>query len=104
MQSLPLSLRERALHAVADLAAPGAHVVVICRGRDDDEPPTGPPWPLSRRDLRALPDAGLREVSFEDWREPPTPGREPSTVRRFTSILQCGPPAQASPVVSVLDR
>lgn len=102
VQSLPLPLRERALHGVADLAAPGGRVVVICRGRDDDEPPAGPPWPLSRRDLRALAAAGLREVSFEDWREPPTPGREPSTVRRFTSILRCVPPPQTSPAASVL--
>jgi hypothetical protein len=88
VQSLPLALRERALHAVADLAAPGARVVVICRGRGDDEPPSGPPWPLSRRDLSALSAAGLRELSFEDWREPPTPGREPSTVRRFTATYE----------------
>lgn len=88
IQALPLALREPAIRAVADLVAPGGRVLIVCRGRDDDEPAAGPPWPLSRRDLQAFVAAGLREVSFEDWREPPAPGREPSTVRRFTAVYE----------------
>ncbi len=87
IQSLPLALRERAIAAVSDLVKPGGRAFVVCRGRDDDAPPSGPPWPLSRRELAAFGAAGLREASFEDWHEPPT-HKDAATVHRFTMVYE----------------
>ncbi len=92
IQALPLATRPRAIAAVADLVAPGGGALVVCRGRDDDAPAVGPPWALSRQDLAAFCAAGLREASFDDWREPPSPVTgEPSTVRRFTAVFERPP-------------
>ena len=66
IQSLPGDLRRRAIEAIANLVAPGGKLLVICRGRDDDEVCDGPPWPLSRAELAAFEGLGLREVAFED--------------------------------------
>lgn len=85
VQPLPMSMRERALEAVARLVAPGGQLLLISRGREIDEDVDGPPpWPLTHGDLRHLADAGgLRMASFEDYlddEEPP--------VRRFRAVYQ----------------
>ncbi|MCO5168658.1 MAG: class I SAM-dependent methyltransferase [Planctomycetes bacterium] len=69
LQALPAAIRPQAARGVADLVAPGGRAVVVCRGRDDvghPEDVSGPPWPLSRRDLAPLLEAGLREVALDD--------------------------------------
>lgn len=66
VQALPLELRERALDAVASFVAPAGRLYLLARGRDDDAPPGDVPWPLSRRELARLRDAGLLERDFVD--------------------------------------
>lgn len=67
IQALTGDLRRRALTAIASLARPGGHVLVICRSRPEDEPPQGPPWPLARSELAGFTAAGLEERSFTEF-------------------------------------
>jgi len=79
IQAMPLELRQRALRQVADFVAPGGRLLIICRARDDSDPPGNLPYPLTRRELDLLWHVGLKQVSFEDYlddaRDPP--------IRRF---------------------
>ena len=67
LQPLPEAVRGTAIAAVASLAAPGGTILVVSRGREDDEAPAGPPWPLSHAELRGFERAGLLLDSFEDY-------------------------------------
>lgn len=78
LQSLPAEVRPDAIDAVARLVAPGGTLVVVCRAREAEEPATGPPWHLTREELRAFELAGLEQQSFVDYID----GEEPS-IRRF---------------------
>ena len=66
IQPLPIDLRPVVLDRVASLVAPGGELVVVARGRDDDEEPEQLPWPLSRGDLGRFLENGLEQVSFEE--------------------------------------
>lgn len=72
VQSLPPAQHRSAISAIAATARSGGQVLVRCLARDDAEPATSRPWPLSRTELRAYVDAGLRELVVRD--EPPGPG------------------------------
>jgi SAM-dependent methyltransferase len=86
IQALPRSLRAKAVEAVANLVRPGGgELLVICRGREDDEDEGSLPWPLSRAEIGMFESAhGLRRVSFENYfddeRDPP--------VRRFRALFR----------------
>lgn len=65
IQPLPLDMRPRVIDAIAGFVAPGGELVVVTKGRDDDEEPTELPWPVSRRDLSRLRANGMVEQQFE---------------------------------------
>lgn len=65
IQPLPIEMRERTIDAIAEFVAPGGELVVVTRGREDDEEPEKLPWPLSRKDLSRFEHNGLTEISFE---------------------------------------
>ncbi len=65
LQSLPLDIRAGAFAPLASFLKPGGRMLVICRARGDDEPPCGPPWPLSEAELNGLADAGLVRLALE---------------------------------------
>ena len=65
IQPLPMEMRERTIDAVASLVAPGGELVVVTRGRGDDEEVVKVPWPLSRKDLSRFEANGLVQESFE---------------------------------------
>ncbi|WP_163506148.1 class I SAM-dependent methyltransferase [Fodinicola acaciae] len=69
VQSMPLSLRDKAIAGVRSLVAPGGTLLVIAAGREDGEPLDGPPWPLTRAELDAF-AVGLSPVRIEEIREP----------------------------------
>lgn len=75
LQAMPLEMREQAVAAVARL---GREVIIICRGRDESDPPGQLPWPLTRQEMEPLQRGGLALVSFEDFDDPFDPGK-----RRF---------------------
>lgn len=66
IQPLPMELRPKVIDAVADFVAPGGTLVVVTRGREDDEQPQQLPWPLSRRDLGRFEEKGLRQTDFTE--------------------------------------
>lgn len=83
LQVLPGPVRAEALGILAGLVAPLGRLLVLCRGRDPEQPEGELPWPLSRRELDVLGARGLVEERFEsflDHEEPP--------VRRFRALYR----------------
>ena len=64
IQPLPLDMRPRVIDSIAAFAADGGQLLVVTRGREDDEVPVEVPWALSRRDLDQFEINGLRQVGF----------------------------------------
>ena len=76
IQPLPIEMRPQVLDSIASFVAPGGTLIVVTRGRDDDQEPEEMPWPVSRRDLSRFEENGLRqtgvvEMPAEDPDEPP---------------------------------
>jgi SAM-dependent methyltransferase len=82
LQSLPTQERANVAAAIAGTARGGVLVWVRCLARDDAEPVTTRPWPVSRSELNAFGDAGLRQLEFRG--EPATGGRG----RSFTVLYR----------------
>jgi SAM-dependent methyltransferase len=73
-QSLPDALRPRAIANVAAMVRPGGTLLVVAAVRDDDDPDdTGPPWPLTRREIDSYADGGLAPVRIEAFADPDQP-------------------------------
>jgi SAM-dependent methyltransferase len=72
LQVLPPELRPVAARAIAATLARGATLLVIARGRDEDEDRGAMPWPLTPAELRGL-FTGLELVAFEDFRDDEDP-------------------------------
>ncbi|HLM00669.1 MAG TPA: class I SAM-dependent methyltransferase, partial [Pyrinomonadaceae bacterium] len=51
IQPLPLEMREKVIDSIANFVAENGKLLVVTRGREDDEQPTELPWALSRKDL-----------------------------------------------------
>ena len=66
LQTMRAEMRARAMASLAALLAPGGRLLVICRGREPEEPLDELPWPLTRADLAAFDGLGLVEASFDD--------------------------------------
>ncbi|GCE07252.1 class I SAM-dependent methyltransferase [Dictyobacter aurantiacus] len=69
IQSMPPSMHADAMAAIAACVAPGGTLLIICFGRQPDEPTDGPPWPLTREELERFRHLGLQEVRFEEHME-----------------------------------
>jgi ubiquinone/menaquinone biosynthesis C-methylase UbiE len=82
LQVLPPELRPQAIRGVAGFAKKGGRILLIARGRDEDEPEGQMPWPLMRRELDEFVRLGLREESFEDYFDQESP-----PVRRFRAMF-----------------
>jgi hypothetical protein len=67
---LPVSLRARAVAAVASLVAPGGRLLVVENVRADDAPVSErPPWAFSRAEIASFADHGLAAVAVEQSAE-----------------------------------
>ena len=78
IQPLPIEIRPKVIDAIANFVAPNGKIVVVTRGREDDEIPPELPWALSKKDLSQFEKNGLQQTHFEEmWddEEPP--------IRRF---------------------
>lgn len=64
IQPLPLEIRPKVIDAIAAFVAENGKLVVVTRGREDDEEPVEMPWPLSRRDLIRFEQNGLKQADF----------------------------------------
>ncbi|MEO8274485.1 MAG: class I SAM-dependent methyltransferase [Chloroflexota bacterium] len=64
IQPLPLDMRPSVIDAIAAFVAEDGRLVVVTRGREDDEEPVDLPWALSRRDLARFSQNGLTQVEL----------------------------------------
>ncbi|HBE82027.1 MAG TPA: SAM-dependent methyltransferase [Blastocatellia bacterium] len=78
IQPLPLEMRARTIDSIAAFVAPFGELVVVTRGREDDEEPNELPWPMSRAELGRFADNGLRQISFDVM-----PGDDETPEQRF---------------------
>ncbi len=65
IQPLPIEMRPQVIDAVAGFVAPDGTLVVVTRGREDDDQTEDLPWPVSRRDLSRFAENGLTETDFQ---------------------------------------
>jgi SAM-dependent methyltransferase len=78
IQPLPLDMREKTIDAISNFVADAGKLVVVTRGREDDEIPLELPWALSRKDLSRFETNGLKQIHFEEM-----PGDEETPAVRF---------------------
>ncbi len=71
LQAMPAEFRAGAVEKLRELTR---EILIICRGRDEQDPPGELPYPLTRGDLAPFGEA----ASFEDFDDPFDPGK-----RRF---------------------
>ena len=83
IQPLPLGMRPQTIDAIARFVAPKGKLVVVTRGREDDEEPLELPWALSRRDLSQFERNDLKQIHFEEML-----GDEDESVKRFVVEYQ----------------
>jgi SAM-dependent methyltransferase len=78
IQPLPLELRPKVIDSIAGFVKKDGKLVVVTRGRENDEVPPELPWALSKKDLLQFEANGLKQIHFEEmWDEEEPP------VRRF---------------------
>jgi len=84
LQVLPPDARALAVQSLRKLVAPGGRLLVIARGREEDEPEGAMPWPLTLREVRDIGDDTLSLVDLEDFfdQEEPPVRRLRATFRR----------------------
>lgn len=83
LQVLPKHLRRQAIKRISDFVRERGYLLVITRGREEQDSEGQMPWPLVRGELDGLADFGLRTISFEDYVDFESP-----PVRRFRAFYQ----------------
>ena len=77
IQPLPLEMRSKVIDQIANFVRfPGGKLLVVTRGREDDEQPTELPWALARKDLSRFEANNLKPIHFEEMlgdEDPPIP-------------------------------
>jgi len=64
IQPLPMDMRDRVVDSIANFVGEGGSLVVVTRGREDDQEPDELPWPMSRRELARFEHSGLTQTDF----------------------------------------
>lgn len=78
IQPLPMDMRAAVIDAITNFVKYQGQLIVVTRGREDDEIPTELPWALSRKDLSRFEENGFRQIGFEEM-----PGDEEPPIPRF---------------------
>lgn len=76
IQPLPMEMRERVIDSIAAFVAAGGELIIVTRGREDNEEPVELPWPLSRKDLSRFEAHGMAQTDFrimDGDEDPPIP-------------------------------
>ncbi len=83
LQVLPAQLRPHAFAQLARCVADKGELLIVCRGREEDDEVNDVPWPLAPSEFSILEDAGLKRVAWEDFNDGETP-----PVRRFRALYR----------------
>lgn len=83
LQVLPEDLQKKAQQQLAQWLKPGGTLLVICRGRDENDDTGQMPWPLTKHNLDHFKTLGLSEIEFNDLVDSEDP-----PVRRFVATYQ----------------
>lgn len=83
IQPLPLEMRSQVIDAIANFVRFDGKLLIVTRGREDDEIPTELPWALSRRDLSRFEKNNLKQTHFEEML-----GDEEPPIKRFVVEYQ----------------
>ena len=78
IQPLPLEMRPQVIDAIANFVEFNGKLVVVTRGREDNEEPLELPWALSRKDLARFEINNLNQIYFEEMF-----GDEDEPIKRF---------------------
>lgn len=78
LQALPASVRHQGIESIGKLLAPQGRLLIICRGRDVNEPATSLPFPLTKQELAYFEQLGLEQIRFEDYLD-----QRDKPIRRF---------------------
>ncbi len=78
IQPLPLEMRPQVIDAIANFVEFRGKLLVVTRGREDDEIPLELPWALSRKDLSRFEVNRLQQIHFEEMF-----GDEEDPIKRF---------------------
>lgn len=78
IQPLPLEMRPQTIDAIANFIEMRGELLVVTRGREDEEVPTELPWALSRKDLSRFGVNNLTQIDFKEML-----GDEEPPIRRF---------------------
>lgn len=67
IQPLPLEMRSKVIDAISNFVKfPGGKLLVVTRGREDDEIPQELPWALSRKDLSRFEANNFKQTYFAE--------------------------------------
>lgn len=80
IQPLPLEMRPDTIDAISNFVAENGKIVIVTRGREDEEIPLEMPWALSRKDLSRFETNGLKQTHFEEMLDDETP-----PIKRFVA-------------------
>ena len=83
IQPLPLEMRLQVIDAIANFVEFRGKLLVVTRGREDDEIPLELPWALSRKDLSRFEVNRLQQIYFEEMF-----GDEEPAIKRFVLEYQ----------------
>ena len=83
LQVLPPYMRMKAIQTIAGFVAPGGHLLLVTRARNESAPAGDMPWPLARMEVDMFGRFGLEEICFEDYRDNESP-----PVRRFRACYR----------------
>jgi SAM-dependent methyltransferase len=78
IQPLPMEMRAQTIDAIANFVELGGKLLVVTRGREDDEIPQELPWALSRQDLSRFEANHFKRLNFVEM-----PGDEEPPIVRF---------------------
>ena len=92
IQPLPMEMREKVVDAIAAFVADEGEIVIVTRGREDDEEPVELPWPLSRKDLSRFETHGLIQWDFRIM-----PGDEDPPIPRFVVAYETESAVKSEP-------
>jgi SAM-dependent methyltransferase len=83
LQVLPRELHGKCIEVIARLLKDHGKLLVITRGKEEDDEPGLMPWPLTREELYGFEKYGITLVTFEDYYD-----NEQPPVRRFRALFE----------------